>query len=594
MDPVVHPPLPPDLPLTQPSQFQGGPLFFLCLTAAIALLYLFCRKKFDERSVNGNADYVYQLLPSELATRQEYNKGFLTYLGTMVFVVVALSLLGAKDLVFFGIDLKGVSSNVIPLAIAALLVGVIPNVPVLQEIEKRLRQYAHEMAYIPRSALATAEKLSTADFDFSAYGGDALQSDEMRGVDPSDFKQSRRTLEYAWARLGCLIYEQKSVLISGAADAIDTGLLRAYKNDLDTIEKDKKSMEQEVAVYRSERARNPAYTNKDLQAAIRNDLYKLYILLGCGVRLKKQPHKDINVALERFGFRLGKAEVEPTNINLKLVASGLIAGCVLALELGAALISQFGFWQPSPPFPGFELLYWDFVWALIPYVTAIFVADFVRVRAIKNNSWFDAAGRANGANYVRVALLCGAAGFAGVTAWGAVLAWPTVAGLKSDVFYALIAMATGGFYAWHLDNAELHTRPPRWLEIASQVLLTALCGFISATAAWSVTLGGSPGQVLDKIILVGTISIAVASILGWYLPEAATLARIDPLLQAMKDRIRRLEAAAIERLGDAEAKQWLDRPHAALGNKSPRAAASDVENFENAMALLQGPHALAA
>ncbi len=73
---------------TLPMQFgvsldKDGLVFFACLTAAIGLVYLFCRPKFGERSITGNGDYAYQLLPRQLATREEYSKGFLIYFGAM-------------------------------------------------------------------------------------------------------------------------------------------------------------------------------------------------------------------------------------------------------------------------------------------------------------------------------------------------------------------------------------------------------------------------------------------------------------------------------------------------------------------------------
>src|SRR5580692_2092213 len=61
----------------------SAPLFFGCLAAGIGLVYLFCRQKFGERVVTENKDYVYQLMPRQLATRDEYSKGFLIYFGTM-------------------------------------------------------------------------------------------------------------------------------------------------------------------------------------------------------------------------------------------------------------------------------------------------------------------------------------------------------------------------------------------------------------------------------------------------------------------------------------------------------------------------------
>jgi hypothetical protein len=57
---------------------------------------------------------------------------------------------------------------------ALVLMGALPNVPGLMIVETYMRQYAHERAYIPDAARATAERIATADFDFTSrplHGG---------------------------------------------------------------------------------------------------------------------------------------------------------------------------------------------------------------------------------------------------------------------------------------------------------------------------------------------------------------------------------------------------------------------------------------
>ena len=259
-----------------------SPLFYGCLAVAIWLVYMFCKQRFAERSVAGSSEWIYQLLPRQLATREEYSKGFLTYFATMAAIVVLLSLLGPKNLGELGITLpQGVGYIIVPFFIAFVLIGALPNVPGLMAIEKYLRAYAHRRAYIPDAALATAERLAAADFDFSSYQGEALQSAEMRGVEPVDFTRSRHSLTHSWARLCCLVFVQKSCRMDGATNSLDASLLRDYEKDLEIIESQKKSMEAEVAAYRAAKAGDPYYTNDELRRAIRDNLYKLYILLGC-------------------------------------------------------------------------------------------------------------------------------------------------------------------------------------------------------------------------------------------------------------------------------------------------------------------------
>ena len=128
-------------------------LFIACLSAAIGLVYLFCRQKFAERISTGTDDYADQLLPRQLATHEEYSKGFLVYFGTMVATVLVLSLIGPNNLVALGVPLpKDLSPGAVPIAVALILVGLMPTVPLLLDVEKWLRRYAHERAYIPSAA----------------------------------------------------------------------------------------------------------------------------------------------------------------------------------------------------------------------------------------------------------------------------------------------------------------------------------------------------------------------------------------------------------------------------------------------------------
>lgn len=170
-------------------------------------------------------------------------------------------------------------------------------------IETYMRQYAHERAYIPDAARATAERIATADFDFTSYAGEALRSPEMRGILLEDFTRSRHTLEHNWARLCCLVFALKSYRMEGFTGALDASLLQDYRSDLDLIES-QKSMEAQVADYRSARESDPYYTNEELRRCVVDNLRKLYILLGCAVRLKTQPNDDIDLALRPFGVML--------------------------------------------------------------------------------------------------------------------------------------------------------------------------------------------------------------------------------------------------------------------------------------------------
>ena len=601
MDTPSPPMPPPSLPMNFGVPLdQSSILFFASLAGAIWLVYLFCQQKFAERSDTGSSDYIYQLLPPQLATHQEYSKGFLIYFGSMAAMVLLLALLGPQNLESLGIVLpKTLSYIALPLAAALVLIGALPNVPGLMLIEKYLRQYALVRAYIPDAARAAAQRLAAADFDFTSYQGETLRSPEMRGVEPADFTRSRLSLEHSWARLCCLVFVQKSFRMSGLTDSLDARLLQDYEKDLELIESQRKSMEAQVAAYRTAKATDPFYTNDALRHDIADNLYKLYILLGCAVRIRTQPDADIDLALRPFGFKLQHATRAQNMGDLKLVGLSAVAVSITLIGLAAYGLGQLGLWAMSPVFP--QTIYQPFVDAastLVPHATAIMVADLMRRHAINSGSWFDSAGpgpRQNGANYVRVALVCGVAGYVGLILLGLTQQAPTMDGFQIEIPNALLAMVTGGFYVYHLDNAEIGQRPSRPWELGLQTVLTGLCGLIAACATWQIIFGAASAAI-DRIVLTTVINAAVGLALAWYIPQAAAANRCDPLSAASEERVRALEVVALTRLGAAAAaKAWLDKPHPALGNKSPRAgAAPSVDGFENAIGLLQGPRALVA
>ncbi len=499
-------------PPTAAMQFAGIPLddlrslalFIACLAAALGLVYLFCQNKFGERSSSGSDDLVDQMLPRYLATREEYSKGFLTYFAAMAATVLLLSLIGPKDLAALGVPLpKELSSVVIPLAAALLLTGIMPNVPVLLEIEKWLRKYAHERAYIPTAARATAQRLAAADFDFTAYA-DALREPEMRGVEAADFTKSRRSLEHDWARLSCLVYEQRSRRTAGILDSLDADLLRAYAQDLENIENKRQAMVTDVAAYRTAQTTDPSYVNEALRRSTRDNLNKLYVLLGCAVRLKMQPHGDIDLALREFGFKLNRATTPPGDDDLKLVGVSVVAVSVLVIGIVATVIGHFGLWTVSPVYP--QMYYQPFLdtaATLIPHGAAIMTADLMRRRSIKRGTWFRAAHLKSpviSAKHVRVAITCGVVGYVSLILWG--LGFQpslTMKGLGIDAPNALLAMATGGFYVSHLDDVELDRRPTRLYELAPQALITGMFGLIAALVSFDLTLG-SAGLAVDRIL----------------------------------------------------------------------------------------------
>jgi uncharacterized protein (DUF2384 family) len=380
-------------------------------------------------------------------------------------------------------------------------------------------------------------------------------------------------------------------------ESLDNEVLRAYAGDLQGIENAKRLMESEVATYRHEHARDPFYSDDKLRISIQDNLHKLYILLGCAVRQKHHSYDDLDRELGRFGFKLGRTTSQDSTGGLKIVGMGIATAVVLLLGLAATEVGYIELWSVSPVYPQklFQPIL-DSIAILIPHCVAIMVADLIRTRALSRGRWFPVSHRSRsgiGATYIKVAVVCGVAGYAVLVLWGLAFQSLTAKGLLIDAPNILLAMATGGFYLYHLDNAELHRRPSRLFELASQTIVTGLCGLIASAVSFELIFG-SPGIAIDRIVLNTLCNAAVGFVLAWYVPEAAA-ERFDPLADAREERVRTLLTEAQAKFGsDDVARAWLDSPKPALGNRSPRAAAADLEGFEQAAALLQGPKAVAA
>jgi len=568
----------------------------VCLVLGILIVVFLSMRKFDEPTVGMETDLTAQLLPRYLATREQYSRALIFYIASLVGILCLLSAIGPRFL-----DLAPTLAPfkpVAPIGFALLLVGALSNLPWLQDVEWRVRLFWHERAYIPGAARAIADTLRASNFEFSSYAQPAvLLSASMRGIELTDFEAPRGSIEHGWARLSCLSHELGRRRNAGDIEALDNEILDRYATDLDNIAAKRQALEEDIAKYREEKARNKFYDNSELNKAITGLLRKIYILLACAVRLKASPTTDINAVFRSFGFALGPSAAAPTNQNLIIVGLAFMTASLFMLTFVAVAVGYIGIWHASDNFP--RDMVQPFMWslsALLLHGSAILTADRMRARFLRQGRWFEVVGqerRPIAANYIRVAVCCALTGYVTLYLWSLIFQPPTIGLAQGTAPFALLPAATGAFYCYHLDNAELGRRPWRPWEIGSQTLVTALCGLV-AIPVW-LALGGPVAGNADFIALVTLFAAVVGASLAWYLPQGAASRRYDPMTEALNMRMTMLRAAARDRLGNAEvADQWLARPNPALDNRTPRDAAADIELFIRALGLLHGPLAVAA
>jgi hypothetical protein len=571
--------------------------FFIGLSLGALIVTLVSLQKFHERASapRGN-ELLEKLTPKYLTTREEYMRAFLLYyLAPMLFVLFVIALIGPGVLKLGDVNLpqKDWPAGVWPI-FAALMFGGATSVPWLKELEIRVRRFAHERAYIPERARATADRLRAAEFDFPPFQA-VLNSAAMRGVVAGDFSSPRDSIEYAWARLSCVSYEIGRRRESGGPDDLDDEMLDRYGEQLHQIAGHCRTLEKRVAEYRKSGADHAAETD-DLRESINGSLRDLYVFLACAVLKKYGRDADMKSVFQPFGFVLKPMPIASTNFDIIVVGLAVMTLSVFLLLFAAYEIGHwFGgnVWQPSQDFP--RKVYEPFIWSLtaaLIHGTAILLADRLRGRMIGRGRWFGVVNdvrRAIPANYIKIAVMCAIPGYIVTMICGAFFQGISLELLQGAAPYALLPATTAAFYGYHMDNVELNTRPTRRFEIVTQAFATGFCSVVAAPV-W-LAVGRGTGDVLDFIALSGVIGTMIGATLAWYIPKGAEQRLTTPVVIAKRDRIAAIRAAAHERFGDDElATQWLTKPSQDLGNCAPIEAAADIENYDNVIGLLERPN----
>jgi hypothetical protein len=519
----------------------------VCGALGIVIVVLHSMQKFEESTLKkGEDDFTPPLMPKYLATREAYARSLVSYIGSMVGVLCAMSYLAPSLFKLPELAALKQYEELAPLGFALLLVGVLPNVPWLQDIEWHLRRFWHERAYIPKAAGDIADRLRDSAFEFSKYNSNAvLTCQSMQGLEQTDFEAPRGSIEEEWARISCLSYALLNRPDSGATKFIDSEILNRYA---DNIALQRRALEADVARYRRAKTSNPLYENNDLLTKkLRDALRQINILLVCAVRLKAS---HINEVFQSFGFKYDSSTPAPANQDLMIVGLTVMTASLLAFTGAAAFFSE-QLWQPSVVFLEWAAPQRVFNLPIVQLIlvgAAFMTADLMRTHLLRKERWFPPTGpKRIFANYIVIVLYCliPVTVLATISYYLYFYYYPDAnVGLwliaKIALTCSMAPAVTGGFYAYHLDNAELG-RPSRLLEIGSQTLLTALPALVGVQV-WLPLMypGGMPAGTTDFVVFITLFDAVMGFSLAWYLPNAAATHRRDQTVQVKEARIEKL------------------------------------------------------
>jgi hypothetical protein len=562
--------------------------FLASLILSILVVVVFGLRKFNDRldGAPDSSDLLTQILPSYLTSSGRYYRSLFLYVFLLVPVVVLIAIGGPRFLQVGG-DETVVPSDSVPLLTALIIVGLVPNVPWVRDIEKAIRQFCHDRAFIPGAVRTLADRLNAATFDFSIYKeAYAAKLPAFRGVEPTDFTAARGTPEYRWAKLACLIHQLNQARDEGLAD-MDRQVFRQYSSDVDRIIMQRKVLDDDMGAYRLATAAGGSAEVDKLMSDIGIPTWNALIFLASAIRerLPREPY----ATLRPLGFVFNRGGTLPRRTEIPLTAAFVAAIVVLLVESIAVAVRRNIPGLLSDPMPNGTTE--PFIYAgnaLIFYGLPMLVAHWLRSWKISKQRWFtDGGQRRQWLNYIVVGLLSSVASLVGLIALAMFMGLPLrVAAPVTAPFGLFVGLWTGLAYLFHLDNVELNCRPNRAFEILLQAFATGTLGLLATAITTDTDLPTTAR--LTYMIFSASLFVFVGAALGIFVPSAAAGVRAAHAKQPSFDtQLAAIRAEAVRMLGNDEAAdQWLNETNQSLGGRPPRQALSDADGFDKVFLTL--------
>jgi hypothetical protein len=560
---------------------------FAATMIGLVVVIVFGIQKFNEPTFATSEEQPETLLPPRfLALPRQYVNALLFYLGSLCLLFVLCSLAGSKGFGDF-LAVTPIKPEAFPLAMALVIVGFIPNVKWIQQIELFFRRTAHRRAFIPDGARSMQARLRGAKFNFAKFNNDTiLKGETFRGVVASDFTARSDTVEHRWARFSCLIYaldqlDQRDGDVaddfSNIAQDLDDTFLDANRLEYKRLLARHKELRPRIASYRKNMLSESE--TDDLNDSLQQTLRRAYVFIGCAVRLKYPIDGRAIDALAHFGFEVKPLPRPPSIFYVirwaALAMPSLIFLAVLATQFFGLEVSQ----------GNMNLQQTAVIWALSSIMVhgcAAWAAYKLRAHLQLTSEWTGTPRQ-----IITAGIVGGFAGFLVLMPLDLMFG-PNAAGFK-EVFrvlpWLLLLGTTGAFTAYFLDTPIRAERGRREREAAIQGCVTALVTYLVLTAApESVQPDGQLPATMEAFIIF--ITLIIGASLGFFLPhchrqfERVRSGEVESRIEDV-----RWEAGRVFH-DQPKADAWLNQPNASLRGATPIAAAKSAAGGDRVRSLL--------
>ncbi|SFH94166.1 hypothetical protein [Bradyrhizobium sp. cf659] len=362
--------------------------------------------RFDEPSCDSQSEYFSRYKPRFSTSYGRYARAKWAYVGAMIVMYMAFSLVPELFNKVANIGAGGDLSKTIdglPLAVALALV-TLQNVPGLKELERRIRGFLHSVARIPDCVRRTVAQMRSSQFTFEP-GVYQCQTKKLVGQPGAgnaltgDLNKLREDDEilHIWYCVGGVLAALSERRRDGVG--IDPIFFAYYRDELDSIAAKHIALVELVREHVGECLKGNSPTDPGTLSEVRDLRDRLYTFVACGVHSTVKNEADSLDVVTKLGFSFSEESRKGAkSVVGPLAGLSFISVAMLSILTGysAQAFSELvehkvdRAWLEGLRIPTGTLGLYAWTWlAALFYFMAIFGALAVRNARITRREWFD-------------------------------------------------------------------------------------------------------------------------------------------------------------------------------------------------------------
>jgi hypothetical protein len=517
----------------------------LCFGAVVVAMYSWVR--FDEPSCDSQSEYFARYKPRFSTSSKRYWRAKWGYIGAITLLFFIVSFVPQVFTALAGMKTEQVKVGEVPLA-AALALMTLENMPLLKDIERKIRGFLHAFARIPECVRRTVAQMKSSPFNFSPRAIASLT--RKLGLQTGGNNQPPANLStllaeddllHIWYNIGallCALSEQNR-----ERTGIDPLFFESYEGELDSITDKHVALAEVVRRHLAEHSSSDA-TESSTPREIRDLRDRLYTFIACGVHSSVKADAQSLEIVKRLGFAIRPSNERKTSFAAQLAGLAFVFLIVMSTFTGylthifreQVVLRVEPAWQAALPMPTETLGFYAWSWTTATfYFAAIMGALAIRNSRVAKREWFDITnlqrerpilryitptlvGTAlGGLTLSTIALIGGPAFEASFSdvgkAIGQTLPWIPLATMMAliSVLLSDSRLSEGGFLRCAL------------LRAAYGAAAMAVVGFLTSEMSVSSAIGAAPSNVMQ----VGHyLSLFIAFLIGLFAFVLCVIAQV--------------------------------------------------------------------